>query len=118
MNPPKLIPLPASEEVIKENLDPQAILLASETDPQEIPDGPYADELSLARLYLSRALQERDNALQPREKLAWDLSSRCWLETVIKLKRHNLEGRQDVIEGWESFLEAIRLANGAQSVKR
>jgi hypothetical protein len=63
-------------------------------------------------------LQERDNALQPREKLAWDLSSHCWLETVIKLKRHNLERRQDVIEGWESFLEAIRMANETQSVKR
>jgi hypothetical protein len=118
MNQRKLIPRPASQKISKDNLDSDAISLASETDPQGMPDGLYADELSLARLYLSKALQERDNAREPKEKLAWDYSSRTWLEMVLKIKRHNLERRQGVTEGWESFLEAIRMANETQSVKR
>jgi hypothetical protein len=118
MNPCKFIPRSGSQKAIKENFNSHVISLASETGSQELPGGPYADELSLASLYLSKALQERENALEPKEKLAWDFSSRCWLEIVIKLKRHNLERRQDMTEGWESFLEAIRLANGTQSVKR
>jgi len=118
MNQRKLIPRTGSQKAIKENLDSHTISLASENCPQGLPGGSYTDELSLASLYLSKALQERENALEPKEKLAWDFSSRCWLEMVIKLKRLNLERRQDVIEGWESFLEAIRLANETQSVKR
>jgi hypothetical protein len=118
MNPRRHIPRAGGQKAIKENLDSHAISLASETGSQGLPGGSYTDELSLASLYLSKALQERENALEPKEKLAWDFSSRCWLEMVIKIKRHNLERRQDVTEGWESFLEAIRLANETQSVKR
>jgi hypothetical protein len=118
MNPRKLNSPPGSQNPLKGSVDSHAISLSSTTDPLGMPADLFTDELSLARIYLSKALQERDNALQPKEKLAWDLSSRYWLETIIKIKRQTMEYSRGATDGWESFIEAIRLANEKQSVKR
>jgi len=118
MNPRKLNSPTGSRNPLQGSIDSQAISPSSATDPQGMPADLYTDELSLARIYLSKALQERDNALQPKEKLAWDLSSRYWLETIIKIKRQTMERSRGATDGWESFIEAIRLANEKQSVKR
>jgi len=63
-------------------------------------------------------LNERDSAIEPKEKLGWDFASHYWLDTVINTKNRNIERRQVVVEVWDTFIDAIRAANDKQVLKR
>ena len=109
---------PGSHNALKNGIYAHFITLADEREMMCMSEDDTIDELNLARLYLTKALNERDEAKTSKEKLAWDFASHYWLDTVIHIKIKNMERKQTVVEVWDTFIDAIRAANDKQVIKR
>jgi hypothetical protein len=109
---------PGNHNALKNGIYAQFITLADELEMMNMPEDDILDELNLARLYLTKALQERDSAKTVKERLAWDFASHYWLDTVIHIKIKNMERKETAVEVWDSYIDAIRNANDKQVIKR
>ncbi len=109
---------PSNHNALKNGIYAQFITLADDIDMDGMPDDNLNNELNLARLNLTKALTERDEAKTSKEKLAWDFASHYWLDTVIHIKIKNMERKETAIEVWDSYIDAIRAANDKQVIKR
>ena len=109
---------PGSHNALKNGIYAHFITLSEDIEMLGMTNDDTIDELNLARLYLTKALNERDEAKTSKEKLAWDFASHYWLDTVIHIKIKNMERKQTVVEVWDTFIDAIRAANDKQVIKR
>lgn len=109
---------PGNRNALKNGIYAQFITLAEDFEMMNMPEDDILDELNLARLYLTKALQERDSAKIVKERLAWDFASHYWLDTVIHIKVKNMERKETAVEVWDLYIDAIRKANDKQVIKR
>ncbi len=109
---------PGCRNALKHGIYSHFITLADDSDLHDMADDNTQDELNLARMCLAKALNEKESAINPKEKLAWDFASHYWLDTIIIIKIKNMERKQVVVEVWDTFIDAIRAANDKQVIKR
>jgi hypothetical protein len=66
---------PFMRNALKNGIYAKFVTFAEDYEMLGMHEGDTLDELNLARLYLTKALQERDKATNSKEKLAWDFAS-------------------------------------------
>lgn len=108
---------PGNKNALKHGLYSRFILNTDVAGLEIMSEKSIADEIAMARVNFSNAMQELNQATSSAKKLDWNFAAHYWLETVINAVLRSKEQSQAASVVWTSFQEAIRAANDKQGVR-
>jgi hypothetical protein len=109
---------PGNMNHLKHGIYSHFIQVAEDAAQREMSEENFKDELMMARVCFSKAMQERTSATETKEKLGWDFACHYWFESIVSIKGRTLEHKRMDDEVWTTLLQAVRAANDRQKVKR
>ena len=77
-----------------------------------------SDELAVARVHLIHSLEQESLATDEGSRLAWHREVRADLEALTRLKTRAANRQKVGKDMWPTLLEAVRIENERQKVKR
>jgi hypothetical protein len=106
-----------NKNALKHGIYSKFILLAHDAALKGMSDKSVKDELAMACVCFIQAKENKDNATDPKDVIAWDAACHNWLSLIINTKLQVKEVDQAAGTVFDTFFEAVERANDVQNIK-
>lgn len=114
----KRLPPPNNDKLLKHGVYTRFVPLLDAEQMQGMDAESLEDELAVARVNLIQSLEQQNLAANEESRLAWHREVRADLEALARLKTRAAKGKKVGKDMWPTLLEAVRIENERQKVRR